>query len=71
MWVSAIGPIKVALAQPFNNQFERWNNRTFKFVVNIGPICNAQNKNHWIDDHCRFYITIKHADVPIGNHTGT
>ena len=36
MWVSPIGPIKVGLAQPINNQLQRTSNSP-RLVINMGP----------------------------------
>lgn len=37
MWVSPVGPIKVAIAQAVNNDFSRIKDRSPKLVVNMGP----------------------------------
>ncbi|WP_242604531.1 autotransporter assembly complex protein TamA [Legionella fairfieldensis] len=36
MWVSPVGPIKIGVAWPLDTRF-RWQSRTPKFVVNMGP----------------------------------
>lgn len=37
MWVSPIGPIKIALAQAMNNSFMRLHGHTPKLVISMGP----------------------------------
>lgn len=37
MWVSPVGPIKIALAQPVNDQFGRLAGSSPRLVVNMGP----------------------------------
>lgn len=36
MWVSPIGPIKIGLAQPINNRWQRTSNNP-RLVINMGP----------------------------------
>ncbi|MGQ3892374.1 autotransporter assembly complex protein TamA [Legionella sp. CNM-4043-24] len=37
MWVSPVGPIKIGVAQPVNNHFQRLNNSSPRLVINMGP----------------------------------
>jgi translocation and assembly module TamA len=37
MWVSPVGPIKVALAQPLDNHFQRVSGSNPRLVINMGP----------------------------------
>lgn len=36
MWVSPVGPIKVGIAQPMDNHFNR-NDQKPRLVINMGP----------------------------------
>jgi len=37
MWVSPVGPIKIGVAQPVDNHFQRVNHSSPRLVINMGP----------------------------------